>query len=576
VQLAYDPGGRLVQKALPNGVTATYTYFADGRLEQLVNRAAGGGLVSQHDYTYDGVGNRDSHVELIAGVTMPYKYVYDALSQLLEVRHKDTNALIESYAYDQWGNRTRRTGDGLTRLYKYDLANQLTEIHQTTVTGPLLGGLVYDANGSSIKKCEGGTVTVSSSGCTGDSVLTLTYDGGNKLVQAAKTGLPPETYAYDPEDRRVRKTVGSITTDYLYSGPDIIAEHTTWAGPAAVYTHGPGMDDPLLRIAGTTAEYYHADGLGSVVGLSSGSGAVDATARYDAWGTTVGTTGTLPLYGYTGREPNATGLLYYRSRYHDPGLGRFMQRDPNGLAGGDINLYAYVANNPINATDPEGEFAQLLVGGAANVVIGYGIAKLTGQEYSWKRASVDFVVGAATSGIAVVLAARRGAQIVEGIYTGSTSAGKYVGQSGNIARRLEQHVASGKIAESAASRAGKFEVLGGKVSREVAEQRMIDRLGGVEGLANKVNPIGGRPHLAADTTLGIMSKTNRIGWPRVIATDSGYQLMTLPDTAHGEHPGDSRRPSSSSSTEGIISITTSAPAYSGAAPTDNVARGPKK
>ncbi|MCQ8130829.1 RHS repeat-associated core domain-containing protein, partial [Methylomonas rivi] len=54
-----------------------------------------------------------------------------------------------------------------------------------------------------------------------------------------------------------------------------------------------------------------------------------------------------------GREPDATGLIHYRARSYDPGLGRFAQRDPAGFADG-INPYAYVGNNPVSFSDPLG------------------------------------------------------------------------------------------------------------------------------------------------------------------------------------------------------------------------------
>jgi RHS repeat-associated protein len=65
----------------------------------------------------------------------------------------------------------------------------------------------------------------------------------------------------------------------------------------------------------------------------------------------------VPTYGYTGREPDASGLVYYRARYYDPSVGRFTQRDPVGYLDG-LNRYAYVGNNPINFTDPHGLTAQ--------------------------------------------------------------------------------------------------------------------------------------------------------------------------------------------------------------------------
>lgn len=58
-------------------------------------------------------------------------------------------------------------------------------------------------------------------------------------------------------------------------------------------------------------------------------------------------------YGYTAREPDASGLIYYRNRYYDPLVGRFTQRDPIGLRGG-VNDYAYVGGNPANLTDAFG------------------------------------------------------------------------------------------------------------------------------------------------------------------------------------------------------------------------------
>lgn len=61
-------------------------------------------------------------------------------------------------------------------------------------------------------------------------------------------------------------------------------------------------------------------------------------------------------YAYTGREADAGGLIYYRSRYYDPASGRLLQRDKIGLGGG-INDYAYVGGNPAMARDPSGAAA---------------------------------------------------------------------------------------------------------------------------------------------------------------------------------------------------------------------------
>ncbi|MDP3330578.1 MAG: RHS repeat-associated core domain-containing protein [Methylococcaceae bacterium] len=118
----------------------------------------------------------------------------------------------------------------------------------------------------------------------------------------------------------------------------------------------------MARITGSvaspsaTAAYYHQDGLGSVLATTNAAKVVTATQRFDAFGTKLAGTGSIPQYGYTGREPDQSGLNYYRARYYDPNGGRFTARDPMGYADG-INRYAYVGNNPINFNDPNGLFA---------------------------------------------------------------------------------------------------------------------------------------------------------------------------------------------------------------------------
>ncbi len=64
-----------------------------------------------------------------------------------------------------------------------------------------------------------------------------------------------------------------------------------------------------------------------------------------------------PQRSYTGREPDpSTGLIYYRARWFDPRIGRFISEDPIGFAAGDANLSRYVRNSTPNAVDPSGLF----------------------------------------------------------------------------------------------------------------------------------------------------------------------------------------------------------------------------
>jgi RHS repeat-associated protein len=127
---------------------------------------------------------------------------------------------------------------------------------------------------------------------------------------------------------------------------------------------GAGIDEPLLRLTGTTNSpaatqaAYLQDGLGSVIGTTSPTGTLTASQRFDAWGVRTAASGTIPQYGYTGREPDATGMVFYRARYYHPGIGRFASRDPMGMVDA-VSPYAYVANNPVNLIDPMGMKARL-------------------------------------------------------------------------------------------------------------------------------------------------------------------------------------------------------------------------
>lgn len=343
VSFGWDAGGRMMEKWLSNGVNSQYVYNIDSTLAKLKNRVgySDANIISQHDYGYNALALRETQVERIGAVTKNYTYGYDELARLTSVKNSSTGEVLEAYSYDPLHNRRSKTDSAAAVLaYVYDDANQLLEVRRATTTGTLLASLGYDANGN---------MTTTASGWT------LDYDAANRLTSASKAGQPSQVYAYDHIGRRISKTVGATTTNYLLNGADIASEYaSTWGAAQAVYTHGGGVDSPLLRAAGGVTSYYHQDGLGSVVATSNSAGVTTGTQRFDAYGNKGAVTGVgIAQYGYTGREPDETGLSFTRARYYDPAVGRFTQRDPIGLSGG-INVYAYVGGNPVNFTDPSG------------------------------------------------------------------------------------------------------------------------------------------------------------------------------------------------------------------------------
>jgi RHS repeat-associated protein len=177
---------------------------------------------------------------------------------------------------------------------------------------------------------------------------TLAYDQANRLTAYGATA----TYAYNGDGLRLSKTVSGTTSSFVWDLaeglPLPLVDGTT------NYVYGPG-GLPLEQVSsGTALYYYHHDQLGSTRVLTNSAGAPVATATYDSYGKLLASTGSAANpFGYAGQYADAeSGFLYLRARYYDPVTGVFLSRDP--LAGITRSPYSYVADNPLNGTDPAG------------------------------------------------------------------------------------------------------------------------------------------------------------------------------------------------------------------------------
>ncbi|WP_269767097.1 RHS repeat-associated core domain-containing protein [Burkholderia ubonensis] len=184
-----------------------------------------------------------------------------------------------------------------------------------------------------------------------------------------------------------------------------LSERHQWQG-ASLYLHEPGTFVPLARLDETLVEaafiatgtdgrfvqvpaktrhatlFYQNDHLGTPQELLDESGKVVWLGRYRAWGAEKTVWQAQPERHEAGNpirfqgqyHDDETGLHYNRHRYYDPSCGRFISKDPIGLAGG-INVFQY-APNPVSWIDPLG-------------LMGYRVATRTVQRVELGRDLTD-------------------------------------------------------------------------------------------------------------------------------------------------------------------------------------------
>lgn len=304
-------------------IVANYITICSQTRPLLLHAYGPGGTLFDRQYSY----NAANQISQIAELTGTRFFGYDNLGRLTSITDEANGN--ESYAFDAVGNRT---SSHLSNTYSYQPFNRLSA-SQTSTHG-------YDANGNMASKVEG------------PRRLSYTWDYEDRLAQAwdRKSRV---RYHYDALGRRVaRYARAGGSTKYTHDGMDVVLDDD--GGTITKYLNGPGIDNKLRSNTGSAVNYFLADHLGSINGLTDANGYLTSHTQYDAFGNV--TNASFPTrYQFTGREYDPLARLQYsRARFYDPKLGRFISEDPIEFAGGDVNLYGYVRNQPQWFRDPLG------------------------------------------------------------------------------------------------------------------------------------------------------------------------------------------------------------------------------
>ena len=380
---SYDNNGNLLTAT--GAVSTQYTYNDANMLTAQTN-TAGSNVIGQYNVSYYLDGNKESIAETGKPTT---SYLYDDMGRLTqEVVSGESQT---SYQYDSFLNRSEKVekdaeGNVIkTNTYQYNKNNWLLEDRETageSQGNEVIRNFFYDNMGNQTMK----TITTIGEAAGSQSVTIgedpngiqlFEYDPLNRMTKSTINNVTT-THTYDANGLRQSKTTNGVTTSHIYDGQNIVMDDK--AGEKQVFVRGLS---PISRtVNGGSKEYYSFNTHGDTAQLVNASGTILKDYTYDAFGNQKQeqSEDNNP-FRYCGEYQDlSSGLIYLRSRYYDPSIGRFISED-SARAG--LNWYIYCENNPINMIDPFGEDAIIITNNEAAAKFGHTSAVYQDANGDW-------------------------------------------------------------------------------------------------------------------------------------------------------------------------------------------------